>query len=284
MSDISTWDVNGSNNVKASPNGFPVLMVPGGVDDSAREIMAAVARSRKDKTGELISSGSDNGYRLSTNQAFADLGDIDELVFKANFSNTDTATLKVNTLALKTIVKADGELLSSNDIKRDQLVAVRFNTVKDKFVITTPLGNPNFNKEGTIDNSKQLDGLNHTASDAVNSIVSRDGTGGISVKRLNLTNLSTTTLDDNDFIVILDNNEAKKATKAHFLSWLATGIVALATAWTPQNQYFSPGEAENAARQMVPSNALPGTALVSTYQKTSGSRSWQSRATYVVIA
>lgn len=42
MSNISAWSSTAASNNAASPNGFPENMLPSGVNDSAREIMAAV--------------------------------------------------------------------------------------------------------------------------------------------------------------------------------------------------------------------------------------------------
>jgi len=44
MSDIKTWSAAAASNNVASPNGFPEGMPPSGVNDSAREVMAAVRR------------------------------------------------------------------------------------------------------------------------------------------------------------------------------------------------------------------------------------------------
>lgn len=48
MSDISGWSNSASGNTAASPDGFPEGMAPSGVNDSAREIMAAVRRFVED--------------------------------------------------------------------------------------------------------------------------------------------------------------------------------------------------------------------------------------------
>lgn len=44
MSDVLTWSTTAINNNAASPDGFPEGMAPSGVNDSAREVMAAVRR------------------------------------------------------------------------------------------------------------------------------------------------------------------------------------------------------------------------------------------------
>lgn len=44
MSNISTWSTTAASNNSAAPNGFPENMAPSGVNDAARETMAAVRR------------------------------------------------------------------------------------------------------------------------------------------------------------------------------------------------------------------------------------------------
>ena len=44
MSNISAWSTSAASNSSASPDGFPEGMAPSGVNDSAREVMAAVRR------------------------------------------------------------------------------------------------------------------------------------------------------------------------------------------------------------------------------------------------
>lgn len=44
MSDVSTWAITAGGNNSASPDGFPEGMPPSALNDSSREVMAAVAR------------------------------------------------------------------------------------------------------------------------------------------------------------------------------------------------------------------------------------------------
>lgn len=44
MTDIKTWSTSAGNNNAASPDGFPEGMAPSGVNNSAREVMAAIRR------------------------------------------------------------------------------------------------------------------------------------------------------------------------------------------------------------------------------------------------
>lgn len=44
MSDVSSWSITAAGNNSASPDGFPEGMPPSALNDSSREVMAAVAR------------------------------------------------------------------------------------------------------------------------------------------------------------------------------------------------------------------------------------------------
>ena len=48
MSDIKSWSATAAGNNTASPNGFPEGMAPSGVNDAAREVMAAIRRWYED--------------------------------------------------------------------------------------------------------------------------------------------------------------------------------------------------------------------------------------------
>lgn len=48
MSDISSWTTSAGSNNAAAPDGFPEGMAPSGVNDSAREVMAAIRRGFED--------------------------------------------------------------------------------------------------------------------------------------------------------------------------------------------------------------------------------------------
>ena len=48
MTDIKSWSTTASQNIDAVPNGFPEGMAPSGVNDAAREVMAAVRRQWND--------------------------------------------------------------------------------------------------------------------------------------------------------------------------------------------------------------------------------------------
>lgn len=69
MADIQTWSTTAASNNSAAPDGFPEGMAPSGVNDAAREVMAAVKTFILDAfddyiTGLGISNGTDSDHDI----------------------------------------------------------------------------------------------------------------------------------------------------------------------------------------------------------------------------
>lgn len=132
MSNVSQWDTTAANNNSASPNGWPENMSPGGVNDSARENMAAHAKVYKDQKGSLVTGGSGTAYTLSTNNSHAALADIGFTVCRINTVNTGSATLAVDGLTAKTL-QIRGANLNAGDLPQDVLISFAYNSTNDTF-------------------------------------------------------------------------------------------------------------------------------------------------------
>jgi hypothetical protein len=99
-------------------------MAPSGVNDSAREVMAAVARYRSDTDGVNASTGSSNAYVLAASRVMTAYTQGDRYCFEANFANTGAATLNVDSLGAKGIKRLDGSALLAGDIQSGAFVDV----------------------------------------------------------------------------------------------------------------------------------------------------------------
>lgn len=88
----------------------------------------------------VVTTGSANAYVAAT-PALAAYAAGNVIVFNANFTNTGSATLNVNSLGAKTIKKNDGATnLAANDIVSGQLVVVRYDGTN--FQMMSPVGTP----------------------------------------------------------------------------------------------------------------------------------------------
>lgn len=115
MSEVNAWSTTAASNNSASPDGFPEGMAPAGYNDSAREVMAALAKYRSDTDGVNTSSGTDT-ITLSASRVMAAYTAGDRYCFKAGGTNTGAATLNVDSLGAKSIKRPDGTALVAGDI------------------------------------------------------------------------------------------------------------------------------------------------------------------------
>src|SRR5574343_558915 len=103
MSEVQSWSGTAASNNSASPDGWPENMAPSGINNSARENMAAIRRLYGDWNGALASGGSGNAYTLSPNRTISAYAAGVGFVFMANHANTGAATLNVSSLGAKDI-------------------------------------------------------------------------------------------------------------------------------------------------------------------------------------
>jgi len=122
MSDVQTWSTTAASNNSAAPNGFPEGMPPSGVNDAAREVMAAVARYREDTDGVNTSSGTDT-ITLSSSRTMTAYAQGDMYTFKAGGTNTGATTLNVDGLGAKD-VQFNGAACTGGEIITDLMYTV----------------------------------------------------------------------------------------------------------------------------------------------------------------
>lgn len=141
MGEISDFNVAAASNNSASPAGAPEAMAPSGVNDTIREIMARIKRWYNDVTGSNTSGGSAGAFTLAASQTISAYAAGQMFIFEANHANTGAATLNVDSVGAKAIVKSYDTALAANDIKAGQMVAVVYEATADNFQIISGLGN-----------------------------------------------------------------------------------------------------------------------------------------------
>jgi hypothetical protein len=111
-----------SNNTADSSIAWSEGQAAGSVNNSARSMMAAVAKMRDDHGGQLTLGGGTTAYTLTTNQVLGALADGVRIEAVVNATNTAASTLVVDGLASKKIrkVTAAGE---ANIIAGDMIAA-----------------------------------------------------------------------------------------------------------------------------------------------------------------
>lgn len=93
---IGLWSTTAASNATDDPNiGWAEGQLPSTVNNSARGLMAAIARDKKDNDGSLTTAGSANAYTLTIHNTWTAYANGQKLSFKASFANTGPATLNV---------------------------------------------------------------------------------------------------------------------------------------------------------------------------------------------
>lgn len=135
MAEIGSWDTSAAGNGFAVPDGFPEGMQFSGVNNAAREVMAVLAREFKDRSGELVSTGSSNTYAITSNRTLGAYANGQTFKFRANHSNTGAATISVSGLGAKAIARPDGSAVISGAIQSGGIYEISYSSVLDKFVL-----------------------------------------------------------------------------------------------------------------------------------------------------
>src|SRR5438094_10672978 len=91
---------------------------PSSVNDSARAMMAAIAKYRDDIAGSILTSGSSTAYAVSSSQAFDTLAHLhgQMIAFVPHLTNGATVTLNVDGLGAKALRSSIGVELLANTL------------------------------------------------------------------------------------------------------------------------------------------------------------------------
>lgn len=118
-SGVAAWSQTAASNSTAdSTVNFAEGMAPSAVNDSARALMASVAKFRDDQAGSLTTAGTSTAYTLTSNQSFASLSAMSGVKFCVRFNATNGAspTLNVDSLGAKAIQTASGTAIPTGAI------------------------------------------------------------------------------------------------------------------------------------------------------------------------
>lgn len=129
MPDLNDWSSTDNNNNDLFPEGQMINTF----NDSGRAVQGALARFHRDISGNIISAGSGAAYTLASNRTFAALAAGMMFLFKAHVVCLSNPTLKIGSLAAKTLLRQSGGALAPGDIVADQMVLVAYVASEDKF-------------------------------------------------------------------------------------------------------------------------------------------------------
>jgi hypothetical protein len=109
MSEVINWSSTAANNNDTPPDGFPENMAYSAVNDSAREVMAAIARDIVDTRGYLIATGTDTAIEVTPTRDIQSYTVGLTIAFVAAFDNNQQpTTLDVNNVGAVALLTAQG--------------------------------------------------------------------------------------------------------------------------------------------------------------------------------
>lgn len=116
---VASWSQTAASNSTAdSTVGWAEGQAPSTVNDSARAMMASVAKYRDDIAGTLTTGGTTTAFTLTSNQLFASLSALSGNKFLVRFNATNGAspTLNIDSLGAKAIQTASGTAVETGAI------------------------------------------------------------------------------------------------------------------------------------------------------------------------
>lgn len=124
MSQIYDYDIAAANNNSAPPNGAPEFMEYEQVNDTMRELMAALKRWQVAGFSGIASAGTQPAYTLTSGQSLAVYANGQSFAFLAHATSTGNVTLNVDGLGAVAVRDSRGNQLGSGDIQANGIYVV----------------------------------------------------------------------------------------------------------------------------------------------------------------
>ena len=135
---IRDYDLTAGNNTDVDGVSIAEGTAPSNINDAIREVMAHQAELHADTRGGLTSAGSPNAYTLTTNETISAYAAGCTFTFVANFTNTGSATLNIDSVGALTIKKEHNVNLEAGDIEQYQVCVVAYQSDDNTFQLLTP--------------------------------------------------------------------------------------------------------------------------------------------------
>lgn len=138
MAEIRDLLTTDANNIARFPEGQPIPTLNNG----ARALEGILARADRDRSGYTATSGTGGAYQVITSAAYPEHASGIVLMLRAHVANTGPATLTINGLAAKPLVRNGGADLVEGDLAVNQLFLAAYNTALDSYECIGITGEP----------------------------------------------------------------------------------------------------------------------------------------------
>lgn len=137
---LYTWSVTADDNATADSSiSWPEGMAPSAVNNSARAMMAAVAKWRNDNAGTLTTTGTSTAYLLTTSQVFASGTVANGASLRVKFHTTNGAapTLAVDSVGAKAIQTVSGTAIGTGVILANTIHDLVYSNAVSAWILTS---------------------------------------------------------------------------------------------------------------------------------------------------
>lgn len=149
---VFTWSQTAaSNNTADSSVNWQEGQAPSTLNNSARAMMAAVAKWRDDISGNLTTAGSSTAYTLTTNQTFTSLTDGIMVAARMDETSGATPTLNVDSLGAKAIQAPAGTAVATGALTAGEVYTFVYDSGEDAWIVhgRTPFATLGLSAGGT---------------------------------------------------------------------------------------------------------------------------------------
>lgn len=135
---VVVWSQTAASNATADTNvNWAEGQAPSSVNDSARAMMASVAKWRDDNAGTLTTGGTSTAYTVTSNQVFASLAAMSGHTVRLKFNATNGAspTLNVDGLGAKAIVTVTGTAIGTATILANSIYSLTYANGSSEWIL-----------------------------------------------------------------------------------------------------------------------------------------------------
>lgn len=129
MAEISDLSVTDANNIARFPEGMNIPSINNG----ARALEGLLARANRDRGGYTATTGSGSAYAVLTQAAYPSHASGMIFLIRAHVANTGAATIAINALDAKPLVRQGGSPLAEGDIAANQMLLIAYNSAEDHY-------------------------------------------------------------------------------------------------------------------------------------------------------
>jgi len=141
---VFTWSTTAATNSTADATiNWAEGQAPSTVNNSARAMMAAVAKMRNDLQASTATTGAADTYSLTTNQVYTSLTDGIWVGFTCNATNTGASTINVDSLGAKPLRGKPSTALAAGELVSGQVYHATYDSSGDEWLLwgyTAPEG------------------------------------------------------------------------------------------------------------------------------------------------